>query len=79
MAINPMKLMQLKERLDIFHSEHPKVAPFFKVLKDRAVFEGTVFELKATTPEGLEYVSNIRLTENDVETLRMLLELRQQQ
>ena len=74
MAINPMKLMQIKERFDIFNSEHPKVAPFFKVLKDRAISKGTVLELKAVTPDGKEYVSNICMTDNDVETLQMLLE-----
>ncbi|MBO5520166.1 MAG: hypothetical protein J5973_00645 [Eubacterium sp.] len=73
MAINPMALMKMKERLKIFNQEHPKVGPFFQVLHERAMMEGTILELKATTPDGQEYVSNIRLTPNDVETLRTLI------
>ena len=72
MAINPMALMKMKERMRIVGQDHPKVGPFFQVLRDKAMVEGTVLELKATTPEGREYVSNIRLTENDIETLRTL-------
>ena len=56
----------------MFNQDHPKVGPFFQVLRDRALTEGAVLELKATTPDGKEYVSNIRLTANDIETLRML-------
>ena len=74
MAINPMKMLQLKERLDLFNSEHPKVAPFFGVLRNNAISKGTVLELKATTPDGKEYVSNICMTDNDVQTLMMILE-----
>lgn len=73
MAINPMALMKMKDRLKVFKQDHPKVGPFFQVLHDNAIMEGTVLELKATTPDGKEYVSNIRLTPNDVETLRTII------
>ena len=32
---------------------------------------GSIMEMKVTTPEGWEYITNIRLTQDDVETLRM--------
>lgn len=73
MAINPMALMKMKERMKLFKQDHPKVGPFFKVLHDEALQEGTILELKATTPDGKDYVSNIRLNANDLETLRMLI------
>ena len=73
MAINPMALMKMKERFKLFNADHPKVRPFFRTLHDRALTEGTILELKATTPDGQEYVSNIRLNANDIETLRILI------
>lgn len=72
MAINPAALLRMKERMRIFKTDHPKVGPFFQMLRERALTEGTVFELKVTTPDGQEYVSNIRLTPNDIETIRLL-------
>ncbi len=72
MAINPMALLKIKERMTIFQQDHPKVGPFFSMLKGRALIEGAVYELKVTTPDGQEYVSNIRLTQNDIETIRLL-------
>ncbi len=73
MAINPMMLMKMKERLSVFQQDHPKVFPFFTMLRDKAAVEGTVYELKVTTPEGESYVANIKLTANDLETIRMLM------
>ena len=72
MAINPLALMKMKERMHIFQQEHSKVGPFFSMLREKAVSEGSVVELKVTTPEGEEYVTNIRLTANDVETIHIL-------
>ena len=72
MAINPMVLLKMKERMAIFQQDHPKVGPFFSMLKSRAMIEGAIYELKVTSPDGKEYVSNIRLTANDIETIRML-------
>ena len=69
MALNPMALMRLKGRFEIFRREHPRVLPFLKTVKENALREGTVMELKFTTEDGKEYVSNIRLTPDDIETL----------
>ena len=71
MAFNPMQMMKLKERFGIFKKEHPKVLPFLKVLNEKAIEEGTVVTLKAETPFGETLESNIRLTAEDVRTIRM--------
>ena len=73
MAINPIMLMRIRERLSLFNKDHPRVAPFFRMLGNRALMEGTVYELKVTTPDGEEHVANIKLTDNDIESIRMLL------
>ena len=70
MAMNPMALLQLKERLNLFNQDHPKMLPFLTAVKDK-MQEGTILELKVTDVEGKEMVSNIRLTANDMETFRI--------
>ena len=73
MALNPMKLMKLKERIGLFKTEHQKALPFMRRIRDTALEEGTILELSAVKPDGTKVTGNIRLTANDVETLRMLL------
>lgn len=74
MAISPMEMMKMKQRLDLFNSDHPRIAPFIHAVQGD-LREGTVLELKVTTPEGEEKVSNIRLNSDDVETLGMISRL----
>ena len=73
MALNPMKLMKLKERLSLFKAEHQKAIPFMRRLRDSGLEEGTILELSAEKPDGTKMTGNIRLTANDVETIRMRL------
>ena len=70
MGINPLKLMQLKEAWMQFNRRHPKLAPFFRAIQAKALKEGTVIEMKVTTPEGKSLVASIRLTEADMELFR---------
>ena len=72
MSVNPMAFMQMKERLDTFTRQHPKVPLFLKDVNEHAILPGTIMELTVTDPAGKRYVTNIRLTEEDVKTLRML-------
>lgn len=71
MAMNPIQLMKLKERLDVFNTQHPKVLPFIKALHGR-IDVGSVLELKVTNPDGTEMVSNIKVTEDDMKTIAIL-------
>ncbi|WP_051638481.1 hypothetical protein [Butyrivibrio sp. NC2002] len=75
MNVNPMALMQLKQRFDTFNSEHPRVIPFFKAVSAASIVPGTVFDMKVTTPDGNEMHCNIKLTENDIETFHQIMEL----
>ena len=72
MAINPMAMLQMKERLNIFQKDHPKVFPSFNMLREQGLQEGAVYELKVTLPDGSERVMNFRMNENDIETFRLL-------
>jgi hypothetical protein len=69
--MDKMIMNEAKNRLNMFNKDHPKVMPFLEMLKNNAVKEGTVVEMRVTTPEGQEYVSNIRLTKTDVETIKL--------
>ena len=70
MGINPLKIMQLKEGWSRFNSRHPRLAPFFQAVQARALKEGTVIEIKVTTPEGQSLISSIRLSAEDMELYR---------
>ena len=74
MNMNPMMLMQLQQRLQTFQADHPKVGPFFMAVKDNALEEGAVFAVKVTTPDGKTLESNIKLTANDIETVKMMMD-----
>ena len=41
-------------------------------VKDTAMVEGTVLAMKVTTPDGKTLESNIKLTANDIETIKMM-------
>lgn len=72
MAINPMHLMKLKDRIGVFRNDHPKFISFIKMLGRSNVEEGTILEMKLKTPSGEEHTCNIRLTPEDVKTFRMI-------
>lgn len=72
--MNPLKLMQMKETMDRFTAAHPKVLPFFRAVSGQALAEGTVIEMKVTTPEGKAYLSSIRLTQEDLKLIQEMKE-----
>jgi hypothetical protein len=69
--MNPVAMMQAAGRIKIFQEQHPKAIGFIKSLSENDIREGSVIELKVTTPEGKEAVSNIKLTKDDIETFRI--------
>ena len=76
MALNPMALLKMKDRLRVFNEEHPRVHPFFHMVREQGLPVGSVLEMKVKLPDGKEHVTNIRLTENDIETIRMISSLK---
>ncbi len=72
MAFNPMNLMKIKERLTIFQRQHPKVHLFLQDVGSKAIKEGSVIEMKVTDPDGKSYVTNIRLTKEDIESIELM-------
>ncbi|SFU94858.1 hypothetical protein [Butyrivibrio sp. INlla21] len=78
MNMNPMMIMQLQQRLGLFQNDHPKVMPFLRAVGENAMQEGTVIAMKVTTAEGKTIESNIKINANDVETMKMLMDMGKQ-
>ena len=77
-SMNPMAMMQLAGRLNIFNQQHPKFGLFLKSVAAKGLTEGSIMEVKFTAVDGETYVSNIKLTADDVETIRMMKEASRQ-
>ena len=76
MSMNPMQLMQLAERLKIFRSQHPKVLDFLRDVIRNDLEPGVIMELRVTDNNGRVSVTNIRLTEEDIETIGIIKNLK---
>ena len=73
MAMNPIAMMQAAGRIKIFQEQHPKAIAFIQSVSAGDLREGSIIELKVTTPEGKESVSNIKLTKDDIETFNLFI------
>ncbi|MBR7089517.1 MAG: hypothetical protein IKI46_03350 [Lachnospiraceae bacterium] len=71
MGMNPIAMMQAAGRMKIFQEQHPKAIAFIQSISNGDLREGSVIEIKVTTPEGKESVSNIKLTADDIETFNL--------
>ena len=76
MAMNPLELMKLAERYQIFMSQHPKMGAFYRDVITQAIREGSILDIKVTDPDGKEYFTNMRLTKEDMETIEILKNLK---
>ncbi len=72
MAINPMDFMKVKQKMDAFQTRHPRVVPFLQAAAGKAE-AGTIIEMKVIGTDGEEIRSNIRLTEEDMELIRSMM------
>ncbi len=72
MAVNPMDMVKIGGRLKIFNSQHPRVGSFMREVSTKAIEPGAVIEMKVTSVEGKEYVCNIKVTPEDLETVQMI-------
>ncbi len=77
MAMNPMEMLKIAERMKVFNAQHPRVQPFINDIVANGIQEGSVIEMKVTSPEGREFITNIKVTAEDLETVAMLRNIRQ--
>lgn len=69
------RLQALKKRLETFRKNHPKFPSFLNAVSHNALEEGTVIEISVTSPSDKNYVTNIKLRQDDLDFLRELQSL----
>ena len=72
--MNPQELFQLMSEIGRFKADHPKAVAFASSIARDGLAEGTVLELKVTSPAGEEKICNVRVNERDVSMIQMLKE-----
>lgn len=73
--INFGQMMEAGKLLGRLSGNHPKFMAFLKAVMQGGVHEGTVIEIRVTKPDGQEYISNIRLSQEDLDCLSQLAKL----
>ncbi|MBQ8053813.1 MAG: hypothetical protein IJ198_08450 [Lachnospiraceae bacterium] len=76
MAKNPLQFVQLAERLKIFRDQHPRVLEFIQAVGRNNLQPGVILELRVTDLDGKVSVTNMRLTEEDIETIGIIKDLK---
>ena len=69
------KISELKKHWERFQDNHPKVPLFFRAVYENALEEGTIIEIRVTTPGGAKYETNMKLTADDIDTVRAMQEM----
>lgn len=68
-------IMKIKGAWDSFNRNHPKLVPFCRAVAGEAICDGTIIEIKVTSPDGKEYNTNMKLTKDDLDLLAQLKSL----
>ena len=77
MAPKALELLKLKDRLHMFDRAHPNMGRFMTAVSKDPNLEGAVVEIKVTTAAGKDYVTNLKLSKEDVESIGMVRKLAQ--
>ena len=72
MAINPMKLLELKNLWSTFTKRHPKFPQFLSAVQRAGILEGTIIEVQITSPDGKTFTSNMKVTSEDIDAVKSL-------
>ena len=76
MALNPLKLLKLKDRYKVFKSEHPKLLAFASAAGKSVVKKGSTVKIAVTGPDGKTLETEFEITAEDVKTLEILKDLK---
>jgi hypothetical protein len=60
-------VMRVKNAWDTFTRNHPKLMPFVQAVGREAIADGTIIEVKVTSPQGKEYNTNMKITQSDLD------------
>ena len=73
--MNPMAILKIKPIISSFKENHPKFRPFVSTVLKKAD-AGSVIEIKLTTSQNEKVLSNIKLTEKDIELIREFIKVK---
>lgn len=73
--MNPTAMFKLMGAKKNFEKNHPKFTAFAKKMLQQGIEEGTVVEIMVTKPGGSPVRANIKVQASDLELLRGLKEL----
>ena len=76
MAINPMKLLKLKDRYHCFKKDHPKLMAFFAAASKEHAEVGSKVKIAITNSAGKTIGTEFELTPDDIRTMELLKELK---
>ena len=76
MAINPMKLLKLKDRYHCFKKDHPKLGSFASVASKEHFEVGAKVKIAITNNAGKTIGTEFELTPDDIKTIELLKELK---
>jgi hypothetical protein len=65
-------VMKIKGAWDTFSKNHPKFVPFVQAVGREAITDGTIIEIKVTSPQGKEYNTNMKITQSDLDLLEQI-------
>ena len=73
--LNPLQLLELKNLISRLRSNHPKFPAFLRAVMQKGIGAGTILELRVTEPDGNEYITNVRVNEDDLECIKRIMEI----
>lgn len=71
-------IQKARPLIEKFRMEHPKFPLFLNAVYQNALQKDSIIEISVTSPEGKVFTTNIKLTDNDMELLQCLKELKSQ-
>ena len=64
--------MKIKGLWDEFSSRHPKFPMFLNAVMQNGITEGTIIEIQIQKPDGKEYTTNHKITNEDLKLFETL-------
>lgn len=74
--MNAQAMMQLMAAFNTFKNNHPKFVSFAEHFMKTGVPEGSVIEISVTRPGEEPVVSNLKITQSDLDLIRSLKDIR---
>lgn len=72
--MNPIAMMRIKNLMEKFKENHPKVPLFFAAAAG-CVGEGSIIEINVQTADGRSICTNMKVTADDLELMEAMKEM----